>query len=94
MQVNGQDIAVFNLGAEYRAVANRCPHREGPLADGIVAGNSVFCPLHNWRINLENGCALAGGEGKVECFPAKVVRNQVYIALADGKTSKASAPPS
>ena len=47
-----QEIALFNLGGQYRALDNQCPHKAGPLADGIVAGRAVFCPLHNWKINL------------------------------------------
>ncbi len=46
------EVALFNLGEEYLAVENQCPHKGGPLADGIVAGKNVFCPLHNWKINL------------------------------------------
>ena len=81
VQCGEQTLALFNLGGEYRAVENKCPHKGGPLADGIVAGKTVFCPLHNWRINLENGCALSGGSGQVKTFPVKVTGNQVYIAF-------------
>ncbi len=73
--------AVFNLGGEYLALENQCPHKGGPLADGIVAGKNVFCPLHNWKINLENGCALSGGTGQVKIYPVKVAENEIYIAF-------------
>ena len=63
--------AVFNLGGEYLAVENQCPHKGGPLADGIVAGKNVFCPLHNWKISLENGCALSGEPVRSKHFPSK-----------------------
>ena len=79
------EIALFRVGTEYCAVDNSCPHKGGPLADGIVAGKSVFCPLHNWKINLENGCALSGGRGKVKTYPVKVLNNQVYVAFEEGK---------
>lgn len=75
------EIALFNLGGEYRAVQNRCPHKNGPLADGIVAGTSVFCPLHNWRIDLETGCALNENEGPVRTYPVKVLDQNVYVAF-------------
>ncbi len=76
-----QELALFNLGDEYLAVDNQCPHRNGPLADGIVAGKAVFCPLHNLKISLESGCALNGGEGKIKTYPVKVVDGSVYIAI-------------
>lgn len=81
------EIALFNLGDRFIAVDNRCPHRQGPLADGIVAGNAVFCPLHNWKIGLENGCVLKGGEGKVKVYPTKIMNHRVYIAFEEGKYS-------
>ena len=53
--IDGGEIAVFNLGDRFLAVDNRCPHRGGPLADGIVTGESVVCPLHGWKVDLQNG---------------------------------------
>ena len=84
------EVALFNLGNEYLAVDNRCPHKAGPLADGIVAGKAVFCPLHNWKINLENGCALSGGNGQVRTYPVKIVNGHVCVAFEEGKLSEPS----
>ena len=84
------EVALFNLGGEYCAVDNRCPHKQGPLADGIVAGRAVFCPLHNWKINLENGCALSGGNGQVRTYPVKIVNGHVCVAFEEGKLSEPS----
>lgn len=81
------EVALFNLGGEYRAIDNRCPHKSGPLADGIVAGKSVFCPLHNWKIGLENGCATSGGEGQVRVYPVQVIGNKIYINFHGAKQS-------
>ena len=79
------EIALFNLGGEYLAIDNRCPHKQGPLSDGIVSGKAVFCPLHNLKVSLENGCALNGGEGQVKTYPVKVINGQVCIAFEEGK---------
>lgn len=79
------DVAVFNLGQEFRAVENRCPHRGGPLAEGIVAADSVFCPLHSLKVSLNTGCALNGGEGQVKCYPVQIFKNRVWIAFEEGQ---------
>src|SRR5262245_2694721 len=55
VHIAGHDIAIFNLGDRFLAVENKCPHRSGPLADGIVSGHTVVCPLHAWRVDLESG---------------------------------------
>jgi nitrite reductase (NADH) small subunit len=55
VKVGDHDIAVFNLGDCFLAVDNRCPHNGGPLADGIVSGTTVVCPLHAWKVDLECG---------------------------------------
>jgi len=80
------DVALFNLGeGVFMAVDSRCPHKQGPLADGMVSGTSVFCPLHTLKISLETGCSLNGGEGKVKKYPVKIIDNQVCIAFKQGK---------
>lgn len=78
------ELALFNLGDEYLAIDSRCPHKQGPLADGIVAGKSVFCPLHAWQVSLETGCVLKGGEGCVRRYPVKVSDQKIYVSF-DGK---------
>jgi len=80
-----REIALFNLGDEFRAIDNICPHKQGPLADGIVAGKTVFCPLHGLNISLEDGCALKDGEGQVKVYPIKVIDQKVCIAFDEGK---------
>ena len=80
-----QEVALFNIGGEYFAIDNRCPHKQGPLSDGIIAGKSVFCPLHNMKINLKNGCALSGGQGQVKTYPVKVLQGKVCVAFHEGE---------
>ncbi len=53
--LGAEEIAIFNLGDKFLAVANRCPHKGGPLADGIVSGEDVVCPLHAWKVCLSTG---------------------------------------
>jgi nitrite reductase/ring-hydroxylating ferredoxin subunit len=53
VEVAGQSIAVFNIAGKYYAIANTCPHRGGPLADGMMAGEEVICPWHGARFNVK-----------------------------------------
>jgi nitrite reductase (NADH) small subunit len=79
----GKDVALFRTAAGWFAVDALCPHKAGPLADGIVAGSAVTCPLHAWKIDLATGCA-AGGEGRVRTYRVKAEGGQVYVAI-DGE---------
>ena len=76
------DIAVFrNADDEVFAVLDKCPHKGGPLSQGIVFGRKVACPLHNWNIELDKGCAIAPDEGCVKTFPVRIEGSQVSIQL-------------
>ncbi|MCG6970017.1 MAG: nitrite reductase small subunit NirD [Gammaproteobacteria bacterium] len=76
------DIAVFrNAKDEIFALNDRCPHKGGPLSQGLVHGRSVTCPLHNWVLGLENGQALAPDEGCTTAYPVKLHDNMVFISL-------------
>jgi nitrite reductase (NADH) small subunit len=76
-------VAVFRT-VEDRAFAleDRCPHRGGPLSQGIVHGTSVTCPLHNWVVSLETGEAQGADEGRARSFPLKVEDGRILIDLA------------
>ena len=82
VHIAGHDIAIFNLGGRFLAVENRCPHKGGPLAEGIVSGTNVVCPLHAWKVNLETG-ALAGNAnglgGCVRTFPVAVREGLIFL---------------
>jgi len=74
-------VAVFRTGDDrVFAIDDRCPHKGGPLSQGIVHGASVTCPLHNWVISLETGKAQGADEGCVRTIPLKVEGGQIYIA--------------
>lgn len=74
------NIAVFRTASdEVFAVKDSCPHKNGPLSQGIVHGTSVTCPLHNWKIDLASGEALGPDEGCTNVFPVKVENGIVYI---------------
>jgi len=83
VNAGGREIAIFNLGDRFLAIGNRCPHRGGPLADGIVCGDTVVCPLHAWKFSLETGKGVtsASASSCVEAFPARVEHGVVVLEL-------------
>lgn len=79
----GEEIAVFRTGDNrVFALVNRCPHKGGPLAQGIVHGHSVACPLHNWNIALASGEAEGPDKGCTPTIPVKVDAGRVLICRA------------
>lgn len=76
----GLDVAVFrNDAGDVFALLDRCPHKGGPLSQGIVFGTQVACPLHNWTIGLCDGQAAAPDEGCTPKFAVKVDDGAVYL---------------
>jgi len=83
-------IAVFRTSDDQVfAMEDRCPHKGGPLSQGIVHGTSVTCPLHNWVISLESGKALGADDGKVRTIEIKVEGEEIFIT-ADASASRAA----
>ena len=80
----GRTIALFNLGDRFVATDDQCPHRAGPLSDGIVAGDSVVCPLHGWKIRLDTGCVeRPASSACVATYDTCVEEGTVLIALPE-----------
>lgn len=80
----GAAVAVFRTADDrVFALLDRCPHKGGPLSQGIVFGTHVACPLHNWTIGLDDGCAQAPDEGCTPRFSVKVESGQVYLDAAE-----------
>lgn len=77
------NIAVFRTtDDQVFAMKDECPHKKGPLSQGIVHGSSVTCPLHNWKIDLASGEALGPDQGCTNVYPVKVEDGMVYISLS------------
>jgi nitrite reductase (NADH) small subunit len=75
-------IAVFRTAEnQVFAIEDRCPHKGGPLSQGIVHGTSVTCPLHNWVISLETGQALGADEGGVRTIELRVEAGTILLGL-------------
>lgn len=76
------DIAVFrNADDEVFALHDKCPHRGGPLSQGLVAGKTVHCPMHGWKIRLDDGQAVAPDRGCARSFAVRLEGDAVWIRL-------------
>ena len=73
-------VAVFRTAEdEVFATSERCPHKGGPLSEGIVHGRQVTCPLHNWVFSLETGEAQGADDGRIDTFAARVENDRVFL---------------
>jgi len=89
--LGGEEIAVFRTGrGEVYALVNKCPHKHGPLSQGIVHGDSVTCPLHNFRISLKTGEALGDDKGCTPTIPLKLEAGRIFL-LREAVLGKAAA---
>jgi nitrite reductase (NADH) small subunit len=94
IRVGDGEIAIFNLGDRFLAVSNRCPHKGGPLSEGIVSGNTVVCPLHAWRVSLETGEVARPADtlACVETFRVRVDGGVILVELPTAPTSTKESP--
>lgn len=82
VESDGEEIAVFRTAEDHLfALRNRCPHKNGPLSEGIVHGNKVACPLHNWDIDLTSGEAVAPDKGCTRRFEVKLDGGRILLAI-------------
>ena len=65
--------------AEVYAASNTCPHKGGPLAEGIVHGQAVTCPLHNWVFDLNSGQAQGADEGQIATYPVQLDGDRILL---------------
>jgi nitrite reductase (NADH) small subunit len=83
VEVGGNRIALFNLNGEFCALDNTCPHRGGPLGEGMVdtSNMTVQCPWHGWVFNCRTGVSPVNPSARVEAFEVKVEGDDVLVAL-------------
>lgn len=95
VRIDDKPIALFrNSENKVFALLDRCPHRAGPLSQGIVHGSCVTCPLHDWVIDLESGEAKGPDEGSTESFPVRVNGSQIHLGVPlTGSAASADAEP-
>ena len=79
--IEDEEIALFNIGGEFFAISNSCPHRGGPLGDGTLEGDIITCPLHGWRFNVKSGMNEVMPNVKVQCYQVKIEGNDILVSL-------------
>ena len=88
LKVGGIDIAVFRTSDDrVFALRDRCPHRGGPLSQGIVHGEHVTCPLHDWVIDLRSGEATGADQGCTSTFEVRIDDGSVFVNVPDRMAS-------
>ena len=91
VRLGEDEIAIFNVGDRYVAVDNSCPHRGGPLCDGIVTGDAVVCPLHGWKISLDTGAVLKPDVCvKVGTYPVSVEDGVIRVLYSKQSQEQAA----
>ena len=84
LRIADRTIALFRTtGDRVYALEDRCPHRGGPLSQGIVHGHCVTCPMHDWVIDLESGEATGPDEGATERFDVRIENGRILVAVPE-----------
>lgn len=84
VRVGETEVAIFRLAnGSIRAVENRCPHKGGVLAEGMVSGEFVFCPMHDWKICLDDGKVQAPDTGCVKTYKTIIEDGELYLIIEE-----------
>lgn len=77
----GPGVALFNVGGEFRAVEDNCPHMDAPLNDAICARGVITCMWHGWQFDLKTGVSLMSDRITVTCYPVTVQSGEIFVEL-------------
>ena len=79
--IQDKTIALFNVDGQFYAIANRCPHRGGPLSESSVMDKIITCPWHGWQFDVTTGCAPTNPDVKVETYEVKTEGDAVFVRV-------------
>ena len=82
-EVNGQQIALFNLDGAFYAISDPCPHRGAPLSEGMLREGKVFCNWHCFDFNLQTGACIAVPQLQVRTYEVKVEGDAIFVRVDD-----------
>ncbi len=81
VEVDGRIIALFHVDGVISAIDGLCPHQGGPLADGSIEGNLIYCPWHRWGFDIETGQSMVNPTWKQTVYPVKVEGTGVWVEI-------------
>ena|SRR6267143_4382599 len=81
VRVGDREFALFNVDGEFYALDGRCPHRDGPLGEGMTEEGHVYCPLHGWEFDLKTGACISNAGRPVKTHPVRVRDGRVQICI-------------
>jgi nitrite reductase (NADH) small subunit/3-phenylpropionate/trans-cinnamate dioxygenase ferredoxin subunit len=81
VNVQGRELALWNVDGCFHAIDNECPHRGGPLGAGVLDGSQVSCPLHGWTFDVTTGECQDRPDRPVKTYPTRVIEGWVQVAL-------------
>ena len=81
VNVNGNEVALFNVDGQFFATTNVCPHKGGPLGEGILEGDVISCPWHGWKFNVKTGVSPVVPTAKVPSYEVKVEGSDVMVSV-------------
>jgi nitrite reductase (NADH) small subunit len=81
VQAGDRELALFNVEGKFYAVDNTCPHRGGPVGEGVLDGSVVTCPWHGWRFDVITGISPVVKTAKVETFEVVVEGSDVKVRI-------------
>ena len=81
VEVNGKEIALFNVEGKFYAIDNACRHKGGPLGESVLDGTTVTCPWHHWQYNVMTGISPVNPQIKVDTYEVKVEGDEVKVRV-------------
>lgn len=81
VEIDGQELALYNVDGKYYCTSNICPHQGGPLHEGMLEGTNVVCPWHAWVFDVSTGVSPVNPRAKVPCLAVKVEGKDVLVGI-------------
>ena len=81
VEVEGRQVALFNVDGAVHALSNTCPHRGGPLGEGDLDGKLVTCPWHSWEFDVTSGQCVNNPSATVPCYAVKIEGDTVLVEV-------------
>ncbi len=78
-EVDGKEMAVYNVDGKFYCTSNVCPHQGGPLSEGMLEGTTIVCPWHAWVFDVSNGVSPVNPRAKIPCYPVKVEGTDILV---------------